>query len=303
MKLTTFVNRIKLHTPTGWEFWAGLYRSTYNQEKQISDTMLMTLPKVWPANWRGDCAKEVDFELWFGKLLSINNTATGLEQHPPYHEMEQIQQLHDLAIETVQAISNDAFISLKNEPELVFYDSPDGKYVTRQVWVQVALKIDLWGDGFGFNYAIPTPLNTLPSYIAPEMVVLFNGTLWRGLLEGESSLPAGTPWPVKGYKELIITLDSQMDYNILSNDFQGLSFELILYGIKTQITISDLPPDVICPVLLAYDQIRDEFLKIWLKYDSGETVHIVNSDDWGDAFTYDFEPKPVIQIKQYPPAP
>jgi len=144
MKLTTFVNRIKLHTPTGWEFWAGLYRSAYNQEKQISDTMLMTLPKVWPANWRGDCAKEVDFELWFGKLLSINNTGSGLEQHPPYHEMEQIQALHDLAIETVQAISGDAFISLKNEPELVFYDSPDGKYVTRQIWVQVALKVDLW---------------------------------------------------------------------------------------------------------------------------------------------------------------
>ena len=30
--------------------------------------------------------------------------------------------------------------------------------------------------------------------------------MWRGLLEGESSLPAGTPWPVKGYKELICTI-------------------------------------------------------------------------------------------------
>jgi hypothetical protein len=41
----------------------------------------------------------------------------------------------------------------------------------------------------------------LPETLAVGDVVLFNGTTWRGLLAGESSLPTGTPWPVRGWKE------------------------------------------------------------------------------------------------------
>lgn len=46
-------------------------------------------------------------------------------------------------------------------------------------------------------------VSSLPETIAEGVVLLYNNTLWRGLLSGESSLPAGTPWPVKGYKEFI----------------------------------------------------------------------------------------------------
>lgn len=42
---------------------------------------------------------------------------------------------------------------------------------------------------------------TLPSTIDPGDIVLFEHQFWRGLLPGESSLPAGHPWPAKGYKE------------------------------------------------------------------------------------------------------
>jgi hypothetical protein len=41
----------------------------------------------------------------------------------------------------------------------------------------------------------------LPASIDEGQLVLYNGTMWRGLVAGESSLAAGTPWPVKGYKE------------------------------------------------------------------------------------------------------
>ncbi len=41
----------------------------------------------------------------------------------------------------------------------------------------------------------------LPATIPQGVQLLYNGTMYRGLLEGESSLAAGTPWPVKGYKE------------------------------------------------------------------------------------------------------
>jgi hypothetical protein len=45
-------------------------------------------------------------------------------------------------------------------------------------------------------------VSQLPASIPAGKIVLFNKTLWRGLLPGESSLPAETPWPVKGFKEI-----------------------------------------------------------------------------------------------------
>jgi hypothetical protein len=45
---------------------------------------------------------------------------------------------------------------------------------------------------------------SLPSSIPEGKILLFNGMLWRGLEAGESSLAAGTPWPVKGFKELAL---------------------------------------------------------------------------------------------------
>jgi hypothetical protein len=63
----------------------------------------------------------------------------------------------------------------------------------------------------------------LPETLAVGDVVLFNGTTWRGLLAGESSLPTGTPWPVKGYKEWsgVVTVDGAtvVTNNIIKSDF------------------------------------------------------------------------------------
>jgi hypothetical protein len=44
-------------------------------------------------------------------------------------------------------------------------------------------------------------VDELPASLAPGVVVLYDGELYRGLNAGESSLAAGTPWPLKGYKE------------------------------------------------------------------------------------------------------
>lgn len=48
------------------------------------------------------------------------------------------------------------------------------------------------------NYTI---VEELPETIDSETILLYNGILWRGLKEGESTLPTGTPWPTIGYKE------------------------------------------------------------------------------------------------------
>jgi hypothetical protein len=75
------------------------------------------------------------------------------------------------------------------------------------------------GGKYELGYAV---VDELPETIADGALVLYNGTLWRGLLAGESSLPAGTPWPVKGYKEYVVKL-SQLGTdpptaNIISSD-------------------------------------------------------------------------------------
>lgn len=45
-------------------------------------------------------------------------------------------------------------------------------------------------------------VSDLPDLINSGVLILYKGEFWRGLEAGESILPEGTPWPVKGYKEL-----------------------------------------------------------------------------------------------------
>ena len=68
-------------------------------------------------------------------------------------------------------------------------------------------------------------VTTLPATIPPGQIVLFNTTLYRGLIEQESSLPAGTPWPIKGYKEIILEFSDYSQatptLNVIKNDTEA----------------------------------------------------------------------------------
>jgi hypothetical protein len=70
-------------------------------------------------------------------------------------------------------------------------------------------------------------VTTLPTTIPLGKLVLYNGTLWRGLLEGESSLAAGTAWPVKGYCEYVAIINQlgtdNPEVTIIKNEL-GYSF-------------------------------------------------------------------------------
>jgi hypothetical protein len=58
------------------------------------------------------------------------------------------------------------------------------------------------------SYQVVDGIADLPASIPVGVQILTrdSGTMWRGLVAGESSLPAGTPWPVKGYKEVRFAL-------------------------------------------------------------------------------------------------
>ena len=84
-----------------------------------------------------------------------------------------------------------------------------GKHVTEANAATIAAM-----KALGLGYITATEL---PTTIADGVVLLYNGTMWRGLATGESSLPAGTPWPVKGYKEACFEYAVNTDDEILSN--------------------------------------------------------------------------------------
>ena len=60
-----------------------------------------------------------------------------------------------------------------------------------------------------FSGITPQVVDVLPELLPSGELVIFDGELWHGLAEGASSLPAGTPWPAKGYKSFIATLTDQ----------------------------------------------------------------------------------------------
>ncbi len=68
-------------------------------------------------------------------------------------------------------------------------------------------------------------MDELPETIDSGELILYNGTIWRGVEQGESSLSTGTPWPIKGYKEYtaLLTQSGTDDpvATVLANDLGG----------------------------------------------------------------------------------
>jgi hypothetical protein len=73
-----------------------------------------------------------------------------------------------------------------------------------------------------FRVQLPI-LTTLPEVVPAGAEFYYQGTKWRGLGAGESSLPEGTPWPVKGYKEVVARIAYEGSepsvMSIITNDF------------------------------------------------------------------------------------
>jgi hypothetical protein len=199
--------------PDGWDYFAYKYYSDYNKQKDVNDAFVFELPRDWPLRWDGGCQNPLTFNLWLGKVVGIKPTATFLET---------ASELEVEAEQLLWRLDQWDFIRITEKPKAVWYDAPEGAIVNAQVWIKIPLTIIAYNTLpdpvpppftppplISYNYEVVTEL---PTTIAEGKIVLFNGTLWRGLLEGESSLEAGTPWPVKGYKELVQRITNQNEY-------------------------------------------------------------------------------------------
>jgi len=137
MNLEIFTSIVEQYTPDGYTFWAGGKREEYNQMKEISDTMLLVLPNPYPVNWRERCSHKIEFSLWFGKLIEVRRTTTGEQQHNPYGPVELRSDLYGIAEQVLSAINGNQYFQVMDAIVGTFYDSPDGKSVNRQVWLEV----------------------------------------------------------------------------------------------------------------------------------------------------------------------
>lgn len=161
MNLETFSSIIEQYTPTGYTFWAGGRREQYNIEKQISDTMLLVLPNPFPVNWREACSQKVTFSLWFGKLIEIKRTTTGEQQHDPYSPLELRSGLYGIAEQVISNLNGNQYVQVVTEASMgTFYDSPDGKSVNRQVWLEVPVTAIVYNAGDSFDYYLDMTFNS-----------------------------------------------------------------------------------------------------------------------------------------------
>ena len=153
MNLTQLSAILESYTPEGFEYWAGGSRNEYNLKKSINDTLLVVLPNPFPVQWRIKCWHTVKFSFWIGKLIDLKSAATGEQQHNPYSSLELMDGLYSIAKTYIEELNGNDFLQVAAEPiEGTFYDSPDGKSVNHQVWLEVPLTLKIYWTGNTFDY-------------------------------------------------------------------------------------------------------------------------------------------------------
>jgi len=156
MKITTFIDKIREYTPEGFRFWSGLYRGDYNTEKQVDNIMLLVLPRTWPSLWNDGCQRKVKFALWFGVTRDIMEGRLTVSDQQRYNDAGLVAAVHQVAIETLQAIGADTHISILNDPEMGYYNAADGQAVNMQSWLAVPIEAEVWKMTGEADYLIDT---------------------------------------------------------------------------------------------------------------------------------------------------
>lgn len=132
----------------------------------------------------------------------------------------------------------------------------------------------------------------------------YNTTLWTYARENEfGTLPVGTPWPVKGYKELIFKLwvDGDVMTQVLINDIKDFTVVRENVGV---FTISDpyFNKDVIVPQGYAFG--TEEFISAYVNtdnnylYTEGITISLTSNNFQLDN---NVNQKATISILEFPP--
>jgi len=159
----------------------------------------------------------------------------------------------------------------------------------------------------------------LPTTIPLGKLVLYNGTLWRGLKSGESTLAEETPFPIKGYKEIVIELTqigtSAPTLRVIKNDtdctFTSSYSSVGRYSINNSIFLGSIN-DMVFSLSPLYNlstvqwaQANAYVASVAVVYsDYQQSYFLISSRDY-DGLNTDwsplFETKAVLSVKIYPP--
>lgn len=143
MQITTLINKVSAHVPSGWAFWAGINRTDYNREKNIQDTMLMLISRRYPVEWRLKCGYEVETEFWFGKVTPILRSAMQMQQNNPNEPVEMIQAMHTTASVFIANLNRDAQIQVLHCDYSEYFYASEGKSINAQFWLRVPVTLKL----------------------------------------------------------------------------------------------------------------------------------------------------------------
>jgi len=171
----------------------------------------------------------------------------------------------------------------------------------------------------GANKSVPVGtlgycvVDELPATIPIGAIILYNGTMYRGLLDGESELAAGTPWPVKGYKEYVAKLtngyDQPPDQEIIKTDI-GVGMWALGFMEGKYILIFDDPLDYKTTVFNEYIyfnleenvQATCELQIINDGFTGNIEVRVIELIDFNSKNEY-FDNFNILDIRIYPPPP
>jgi hypothetical protein len=160
---------------------------------------------------------------------------------------------------------------------------------------EIKASVNALYDGAG-AYAVVTEL---PAIIATGLQLLYNGTMWRGLLEGESSLAAGTPWPVKGYKEFSLFAEVNLNSDTVTREVVNCNDIKLLYE------FSEPPSDII----LKNFPFTSNYQINWNTWNSvgdfiaNTAITVFQDDLFFTGIQSGSSMFQSITIKEYPPAP
>lgn len=128
----------------------------------------------------------------------------------------------------------------------------------------------------GIGYSI---VSVLPEIISPNILLMYNGELYRGILDGESSLPVGTPIPICGYREYICMVKQMGENNpVQIVQKNTLGYDTSWIRLSAGVYILPLNGESLSQVfrnnvLIHYD-IGQEDYGAWVRLDVAKTVSL-----------------------------
>jgi len=177
-----------------FEFY-GMYKSRYNSVKQIADnTIIIEPPRQWPANYRNTCQARFTTKVWLLIRQSIKPATGGVEQYPPFSEIDIRDTLVTAALTLINGINSHSNLAIIGDFNglsdlITLTDAVEGTTTNIEAGAYFTIVIDSYGTTGSYTpqtYA-PGPTwetrmtisngDTLPTGVYPDTLFITTGAI------------------------------------------------------------------------------------------------------------------------------